>query len=145
MKGICQDTTPILSSYAGYREKRSHNRMIDSHWALKHIDLNTFNATYEGRFSTKCLMPFHIFRHWIADVKKKTSITLDQAMKKRCDIVQRKWKQAGWAPQIHNQYLQSQALISPWTHFTIHCILLRAPEEAQSHIPKAKDAMHASW
>jgi len=40
MKGICQDTIPILGSSAGYLEKRSHNRMIDSHSALKHIALN---------------------------------------------------------------------------------------------------------
>jgi len=33
MKGICYDITPILGSSAGYREKRSHNRMIDAHWA----------------------------------------------------------------------------------------------------------------
>jgi len=39
MKSTCQDTTPILGSSAGYREKRSHNRMIDSHQALKHIAL----------------------------------------------------------------------------------------------------------
>jgi len=39
MKGICQDTTPIVGSCAGYREKGSHNRMIDSHWALKYIGL----------------------------------------------------------------------------------------------------------
>jgi len=39
MKGICQDTTPILGSLADYRKKRSYNRMIDFHWALKHIAL----------------------------------------------------------------------------------------------------------
>jgi len=39
MKGICQDITPILGSSDGYYEKRPHNRMIDSHWALKHIAL----------------------------------------------------------------------------------------------------------
>jgi len=33
MKGIFQDTTPILGSSVGYREKRSYNRMIESHWA----------------------------------------------------------------------------------------------------------------
>jgi len=33
MKDICYDITPILGSSAGYREKRSHNRMIGSHWA----------------------------------------------------------------------------------------------------------------
>jgi len=37
MKGISLDTTPILGSSAGYREKRSHNRMTDSHWVLKHV------------------------------------------------------------------------------------------------------------
>ena len=40
MKSICQDTAPILDSFAGHRNKRSHNRMIDSHWALKHVALN---------------------------------------------------------------------------------------------------------
>jgi len=39
MTGICQDATPILGSFAGYREKQSHNRMIDPHWASKHIAL----------------------------------------------------------------------------------------------------------
>jgi len=39
MIGICQDTTPILGNFAGYREKQYHNRMINSHWALKHIAL----------------------------------------------------------------------------------------------------------
>jgi len=33
MKGICYNITPNLGSSAGYREKRSHNFMIDSHWA----------------------------------------------------------------------------------------------------------------
>jgi len=53
-------------------------------------------------------MPFHIFQHWIADVKK-TSIPLDQVFKKSCDTFQQKWKQAGRAPQIHNQYLKSNS------------------------------------
>jgi len=39
MKGICRDTTSISGSSAGYREKRSHNRMIVSHWVLKHFSL----------------------------------------------------------------------------------------------------------
>jgi len=33
MKEICYDITPILGSSGGYREKRSHNRMIGSHKA----------------------------------------------------------------------------------------------------------------
>jgi len=39
MKGICQNTTTNLGSFADYRKKRSYNRMIDLHWALKHIAL----------------------------------------------------------------------------------------------------------
>jgi len=39
MKGICQDTTPILGSFVHYSKKRSYNRMIDLHCALKHIAL----------------------------------------------------------------------------------------------------------
>jgi len=39
MKGIFQDTTSILGSSGGYRERRSHNRMVDSHRAFKHIAL----------------------------------------------------------------------------------------------------------
>jgi len=55
-----------------------------------------------------------MFRHWIADVKKKHQC--HQVTKKSCDPFQQKWKQEGWAPQIHNQYLQSQALVSPWSN-----------------------------
>jgi len=50
-------------------------------------------------------------------VKKKTSIPLDQAVKKSCDTVQQKWEQVGWAPQIRNQCLQTQALVSPMKSF----------------------------
>jgi len=32
MKGICYENTPILRSSAGYREKLSHNHLIDSYW-----------------------------------------------------------------------------------------------------------------
>jgi len=31
MKDICYDFTPITGSFAGCREKPSHNRMIGSH------------------------------------------------------------------------------------------------------------------
>jgi len=37
MKDICQDT--ILGSFVDYRKKRSYNRVMDSHWALKHFAL----------------------------------------------------------------------------------------------------------
>ena len=33
MKGVCYDIAPILGSFAGYRAKRSHNVMLDSHLA----------------------------------------------------------------------------------------------------------------
>ena len=39
MKVICQDTTPILGSFVDYRKKRSYNRVMDLHRALKHIAL----------------------------------------------------------------------------------------------------------
>ena len=39
MKGICQDTTPILGSFVDYRKKRSYARVIDLHLALKHFAL----------------------------------------------------------------------------------------------------------
>jgi len=117
MNGICQDTTPFLGSSTGYREKRSHNRMIDSHWAIKHIALkNTFNVTYKGRCS---ITFFHI---WLLMWRKNINPTRPG--------YQEMWHrsaQVGWAPQIHNQHLQSQALVSPWSHFSIYCIQLRSP------------------
>jgi len=40
-KGICQDTTPVsVKALLAIVKKRSHNRMIDLHWALKHVALN---------------------------------------------------------------------------------------------------------
>ena len=36
---IYYDFIPILGTSAGYREKRSHIRMISSHWAWKRIAL----------------------------------------------------------------------------------------------------------
>jgi len=33
MESIFYDITPILGSSAGYREKRTHNRIIDWKWA----------------------------------------------------------------------------------------------------------------
>jgi len=76
MKAFARTLTPILDSSAGYREKPSHNRMIDSHWVLKTYCPKIHHATYKGRFSISCLIPFHIFRHRIADVPKKPSIPL---------------------------------------------------------------------
>ena len=65
--------------------------------------------------------------------EEKTSIPLDQVIKKSCETFQQKWKQAGWGPQIHNQYLQNQALVSPWSHFQFIVYYYEAPEEAESH------------
>jgi len=39
IKDVCYVFTPILGSSACYREKRSHNCMVDSFWASKHIAL----------------------------------------------------------------------------------------------------------
>ena len=52
-------------------KKRSHNRVICSHWAWKHVALNTVNATNVSKISIKRLIQFHVFKHWTADVKKK--------------------------------------------------------------------------
>ena len=64
----------------------------------------------------------HTFYNKIAPM-----LPLDQ---KGCETVQRKWKEAGWAPQIHNQYFQSQALVSPMKScfISINCISLRSPQ-----------------
>ena len=32
IKNICYGITPIVGSSAGYRKKRSRDRMTDSHW-----------------------------------------------------------------------------------------------------------------
>jgi len=42
MKGICCEIIPILGSSAGYREKQSYNRMVDSHLSETHIALKCF-------------------------------------------------------------------------------------------------------
>ena len=83
----------------------------------------------------KSFISFHIFRHWIDDVKIKTSIPLDQVIKKSCDPAQQIWKQAGWATQIHNKHLQSQALVSSWSHFLFQFSVYyyEVPERAENH------------
>ena len=62
--------------------------------------------------------------------RKKTEIPQGQLTKTSCDPFQQKWKQAGWALQNRNQYLQSQALVFPRSHFSIHCILLRSARKS---------------
>ena len=66
--------------------------------------------------------------------EEKTSIPVDQVIKS-VDTFQEKWKHAGWAPQIHNQYLKSQALVTPWSHFSIHCILSQIPRGSSKPPP----------
>jgi len=55
MKGTCQDTTPILASFAGYRKKRSHQSHNRFTLALKAYSPKTLNAIYKGRFSITSL------------------------------------------------------------------------------------------
>ena len=40
-------------------------------------------------------------------------------MKKSFDTVKQTWEQVGWAPQINNQYIQTQALVSPIKSFSM--------------------------
>ena len=56
MKSVCQDTTPILGIFAGYRKKQSHNHMIESHWALSILPKNKFNATNKGEIFNQVLI-----------------------------------------------------------------------------------------
>ena len=76
----------------------------------------------------KCLIPYHILRHWTADVKKKKLNPTNPDYETSYDAVHLKWEQAGWVPEIHNQYLQTQTLHDPRKrHFTIYCILPQSP------------------
>jgi len=43
---------------------------------------------------------------------------LVQVMKRSCGTVQQTWGQVGWAPQIPNHYLETQALVSPIKSFS---------------------------
>jgi len=45
---------PISGRSAVYREKRSHNFMIDSHWVGNKLPQNILSAANEGRISIKC-------------------------------------------------------------------------------------------
>ena len=47
MKGIYYDITPTLGSSAGYREKRSHNRMI--YWHTSNFPQKYINVISKGR------------------------------------------------------------------------------------------------
>jgi len=144
MKGIFQDTTPILGSFPGYLEKQSHNRMIDSCWASSILPWNTFNATYKGIFSIKSLKPFHIFRHWIADMKKKSSIPLDQVIKKVVTPFNRSGSKRAEPPKFTINTSKVKLWSSHESFFiSIHCILLRSPRTSYNH-PQCCRSGHGS-
>jgi len=78
--------------------------MIDLHWVLKHIALNTFNATYKGRFSIQYLNAvshFSTLDYWC---EKNINPT-------RLGYLKKLWhfstevEASGLSRQIHNQYL----------------------------------------
>jgi len=93
MKRICHDITSFLGRSADYREKRSHNCMIDSHWAWNILPQNIFNATNESRISIKCCL-FTYFEIELLMSRKKHRSTCS-GYETSCDTVQQKWKQAG--------------------------------------------------
>ena len=70
--------------------------------------------------------------------RKKSSIPRGQVIKKSRDTVQQKWKRAGWASQIHNQYLQSQAVVFPWSHFQFNVYYHKTPKKFKA-TPNAVD------
>jgi len=67
--------------------------------------------------------------------EENTSIPLDQVIKKNCETVFNSSGSKQADPKIHNQYLQSQALVSPCRHFSIHCIPLRSPRTSSKPPP----------
>jgi len=62
-------------------------------------------------------MPFHIFQHWIADVKK-TSIPLDQVLKKVVTLFNRSGSKRAEPPKFTIN-TSSQTLVSPSAGLTI--------------------------
>jgi len=60
-------------------------------WPKSKLPENTFIAAKLRNISIKCLTPFHIFGHWTADVKKKSTIQQIHIIKKSCDTIQKKW------------------------------------------------------
>jgi len=78
-------------------------------------------------------MPFHIFRHWIADVQKHQSHKT-RLLKKVVTLFNRsgsKWA----APPKFTINTSSQALVYPWSHFSIQFILLRSPRRSSKPSP----------
>jgi len=86
--------SPVLGSSAVYRAKRSHNRGIVSHFALKADCLKLHLTSLIKVEFQSCVfqlsrnfnpVPLHMFVHWTADVKN-TSIPLSQ-IKKKCTLL----------------------------------------------------------
>jgi len=71
----------------------------------------------------KSFISLHIFRHLIDDVKKKTSIPLDQVIKKVVIPF------SGLSPPNSQQTSPKSSSSLPMKSFfiSIHCILLRSP------------------
>ena len=134
MKGICQDTTSILGSSAGYPEKRSHNRMIDSHnkaYSPK-IGLH-LTPLVKVDFQSSVLYHFTFFNTGLLMWRKKHQPHETRSLNKVVTLCTTEEEVSGLTPQIHNQYLQSQALVSTWSHFSIHCI--RSPGRSSKPPP----------
>ena len=110
--------------------------MIDSHWALSIWPKIHFNAPYKGRFSIKSLIPFHIFRHWIAVMKKKISIPLDQVIKKVVTPSNRSGSKRA-EPQNSQSIPPKSSSSLPTKSFfiSIHCIPLWSPRTSWKPSP----------
>ena len=85
---------------------------------------SSYATAYEGRFSIKCLIPFHILQHWIADVKKKTSIPLDQVIKKSCDTVFNKSGNKRADPPKFTINTSKVITSLPWSYFSPPMLLI---------------------
>ena len=67
--------------------------------------------------------------------RKKHQSHQTRLLKKVMTLFNRSGSKRAEPPQIHNQYLQSQALVSPWSHFLFRFIVYyyEAPEQAENH------------
>ena len=132
MKRICQNTTPISGSFADYRKKWSYSRMIDLHWALKHIALKIhLTSLIKVDFQSSLQIPFHIFRHWIADVKKKHQSHYTRLLKKVVTLFNR----SGSKRAEPHKFTINTSKVNLSPHEFIHCILLRSPRRSSKPPP----------
>ena len=70
--------------------------------------------------------------------RKKTSIPLDQVIKKSCDTVQRKWKQAGWPPNSQSITLKSSSSLPLKSFFKSLYTITKPPNKLKA-TPNAVD------